>query len=222
MQLQSDRGVLKLFHLRKIKTNKPKICITSDNSAFFLIIIFVTFRVLNRNWREYLKVCYLAIFLIAIFKKKNIYIFQIKDVSFFNFTSLQISSTNNFFQFRNYNIISLYIQIIYKDLKYKNHTNFHQFFLLLSVDERLNSRPFQISPAVKINIWEPFNKKGLNFVHITNSLLPKTDELKCIANSYWDNRMKNWPYCGWSRSYGGDDGGDIASYIWKNLCFNAE
>ena len=36
---------------------------------------------------------------------------------------------------------------------------------------------------MNINIWEPLNKKDLHFLHINiNSLLPKTDELKCIAN----------------------------------------
>ena len=68
-------------------------------------------------------------------------------------------------------------------LKYKDYNNFYQFLLLLSGDVSLNPRPVQISPAVNVNIWEPLNKKGLHFLHINiNSLLPKIDELKCIAN----------------------------------------
>ena len=55
--------------------------------------------------------------------------------------------------------------------------------MLLSEDVRLNPGSVLISPAVNINIWEPLNKKGLHFFLINiNSLLPKTDELKCIAN----------------------------------------
>ena len=55
--------------------------------------------------------------------------------------------------------------------------------MLLSEDVRLNPGPVLISPAVNINIWEPLNKKGLHFFLINiNSLLPKTDELKCIAD----------------------------------------
>ena len=37
--------------------------------------------------------------------------------------------------------------------------------------------------AVNTNICEPLNKKGFHFIHIyINSLLPKIDELKCVAN----------------------------------------
>ena len=69
------------------------------------------------------------------------------------------------------------------NLKYKDYNNFHQFLLLLLGDVSLNPGPVQISPAVNINIWEPLNKKGLRFLHNNiNSLLPKIDELKWIAN----------------------------------------
>ena len=69
------------------------------------------------------------------------------------------------------------------NLKYKDYNNFYQFLLLLTGDVSLNSGPFQISPAVNTNIWEPLNKKVLHFLHINrNSLLPKTDKLKCIVN----------------------------------------
>ena len=55
--------------------------------------------------------------------------------------------------------------------------------MLLSGDISLNPGPVQISLAVTVNIWEWLNKKGLHFLHINiNSLLPKIDELKCIAN----------------------------------------
>ena len=69
------------------------------------------------------------------------------------------------------------------NLKYKDYNNFYQFILLLSGDVSLNPGPLQISPTVNFNIWEPLNKKGLHFLHINiSSLLPKTDELKCIAS----------------------------------------
>ena len=73
--------------------------------------------------------------------------------------------------------------LAFSNLKYKDYNNFYQFLLLLSGDVSLNPGPVQISPAVNVNIWEPLNKKGLHFLHINiNSLLPKIDELKCIAN----------------------------------------
>ena len=69
------------------------------------------------------------------------------------------------------------------NLKFRNYNSFYQFLLLLSGNVSLNPGPVQISPPVNINIREPFNKKGLHFLHINiNSLLPKIDELKCIAN----------------------------------------
>ena len=64
-----------------------------ENSKFFRIILFIIFRVFNRKGKGYLKLCYLAIFLIVIFSLK----FQIKDWFPFNFPSLQKCLTKEFF-----------------------------------------------------------------------------------------------------------------------------
>ena len=160
-----------------------KISITLDNNALFLVIVLVTFRVFNRKQRDHLKFSYLAIFLIVILLLK----FQIKDGFPFNFPFLKKSPTNEFFNLENYNIVSTYnipskFSLAITNLKYKDN-NFYQFLLLLSGDISLNPEPVQISLAVTVNIWEQLNKKGLHFLHINmNSLLPKIDELKCIAN----------------------------------------
>ena len=87
------RYSINIFHQRKNKSNMSKISTTSENNTFFLVIIFVIFRNFNRKRREYLKLCYLGIFLIVIFPLN----FQIKDGFHFNFTSLQKCSTNEFF-----------------------------------------------------------------------------------------------------------------------------
>ena len=166
-----------------------KISITLDNNAFFLVIVFNRiFRVFNRKRRKHLKLCYLAIFLIVILLLK----FQIKDGFPFNFTSLQKFSTNEFFNLETITLcyyiqhITLHqnlVSLAVTNPKYKDYNNFYQFLLLLSGDVSLNPRPVQISLAVNVNIWEPLNKKGLHSLHINiNSLLPKIDELKCIAN----------------------------------------
>ena len=69
------------------------------------------------------------------------------------------------------------------NLKYKNYTSFYKFLLLLSGDVSLNPGSVQRSPDISPNIWEPLNKKGLHFLHISiNSLLSKKDEIRCIAN----------------------------------------
>ena len=84
---------INIFNQIKNKSNTSKISITLDNNAFFLVIIFVIFRVFDRKRREYLKLCCLAIFLIVIYPVK----FQIKDGFSISFTSLQTCSTNEFF-----------------------------------------------------------------------------------------------------------------------------
>ena len=187
------------------------------------------------------KVGYLAMFLIVIFLLK----LQIKDGLPPNFTSLQKCSTNEFF---NLEIITSchYIQHItlhrnlvclaISNVKYRNYNSFDQFFLLLSGDVSLNPGPVQISPPVNVNIWEPFNRKGLHFLHINiNSLLPKIDELKCIANktkaatigiteSKLDHTVPdlefNFPGYDILRCDRNRNGGGVACYIRKDLCFN--
>ena len=78
-----------------------------------------------------------------------------------------------------YNIVSKFSLLGYYQSKNTNIiTIFITSFCFFQV-----SLPVQISPPVNVNIWEPLNEKGLHFVHINiNSLLPKIDELKCIAN----------------------------------------
>ena len=141
-----------------------KISVTSDNNVFFLVTIFVIFRVFNRKRREHRKLCYLVIFLVVILLLK----FQIKDGLPASFTSLQKCSTNDFFNLGTITSCH-YIQHItvffftITNLKYKVYNSFDQFPLLLSVDVSLNLEPVQISPAVNVNIWEPLNKKRFSF-----------------------------------------------------------
>ena len=73
----------------------------------FAVIIFAMSRFFKRKQREYLKLCYLAIFLLVVFLLK----LQIKNGFPFNFTSLQKSSTNEFFNLETMTI-SHYIQHI--------------------------------------------------------------------------------------------------------------
>ena len=78
--LTSDSvAIFNIFHQRKKKSDMSTVSITSDNNAFFLVIILVIFRVFNRKRRERLKLCYN--FLFAIF----LLTFQIKYGLLFNF-----------------------------------------------------------------------------------------------------------------------------------------
>ena len=209
---------INIFHRRKNKSNMSKNSIASDNNTFFLVILFVIFRVFNRKRRKYLKLCYLAMFLIVIFLLK----LQIKDGLPSNFTSLQKCSTNEFFNLETITSCH-YIQHIIlhrnlvclaiSNLKYRNYNSFYQVLFLLSGDVSLNPGPAQISPPVNVNIWEPFNKKGLHFLHINkNSLLPKINELKCI-----EINLPGYDILQCDRNR---NGGGVACYIRKDLRFN--
>ena len=146
---------INIFHQKKSSTSK--LSITSDNNAFFLVIFFIIFRVFNRKHKEYLKICYVPIFLIVIFLLK----FHIKDGFSFNFISLQKRLTN---EFLNLETIKSYYVIQHVTLHenlvclaiiqilYTNINNFYQFFLVLSRDVTPNPGPVQISPAVILNI----------------------------------------------------------------------
>ena len=175
---------INIFHQRKNKSNMSKISIALDNNVFFLVIFFVIFRVINRKRRKYLKLCYLAMFLIVIFLQIKIKVklklkviklklkLQIKDGLPSNFTSLQKCSTNEFLNLET--IASCYyiqhiilhgnlVCLAITNLKYRIYNSFYQLLLLLSGDVSLNPGPVQISPPVKVNIWEPFNKKRFAF-----------------------------------------------------------
>ena len=54
------------------------------------------------------------------------------------------------------------------NLKYRNYNSFYQYLSLLPGDVSLNPGPVQISLPVNVNIWEPFNKKGLHFLQFTS------------------------------------------------------
>ena len=108
--------------------------------------------------------------------------------------------------------------------------------MVLSGDISLNPESVQISPAVNVDIWEPFNKNGLHFIHIDiNSLLPKSDESVWIANkikaaitgiteSKLDHTVPdievNLPVYDILRCERNRNGGGFACYIRKDLCFN--
>ena len=73
--------------------------------------------------------------------------------------------------------------MVITNLKYKDYNNFYQLLLILSGDINLNPSPVQISPVMNINICKPLNEKGLHFLLVSiNSLFPKSDEPKYVAN----------------------------------------
>ena len=73
---------------------------------------------------------------------------------------------------------NLYLFPISK-IRYRYHSLFFHFLLLLSGD--INPNPGPQNDQLN-KMWEPFEKRGLHFIHINiNSLLPKIDEIRSIA-----------------------------------------
>ena len=213
-----------------------KIFIPSENNSVFLIIIFIIFRSFSRKQNKCLRSCYFSIVSLK---------FQINDCFHFNFSLLQKCSNNDFFNLetltscRHIQHITLHKNCVFlavTNLKYKNYTNFYKFLLLLSGDLSLNPGSVQRSPDISSTIWEPLNKKGLHFLHINiNSLLSKKEEIRYIANktkaaivgiteSKLDHTVPdsevNFPGYDILQCDRNRNGGGVACYIKKDLCFN--
>ena len=126
--------------------------------------------------------------------------------------------------------------LVKNGLKFNNHPMFYRFLLLLSGDLELNPGPGEIN--VSDQIWNPFKKRGLHFLHLNvNSLLPKIDELRYIVkksnaaiigiteskldDSIMDCEIGISGYdllrCDKNRN-----GGGVACYIRQNICYNTK
>ena len=129
-------------------------------ASFFNIILLLTIKLLStrsepdNKLNQNLKDC----------RKK--YFFTIETINVSNCISEQFLETNLCF---------LYLSKI----RCRKYSGFFQLLLLLSGDINPNPGP-RDSDSNKM--WEPFVKKGLHFIHVNiNSLLPKIDELRSIA-----------------------------------------
>ena len=120
-------------------------------------------------------------------------------------------------------------------LKHKNNASYFKHLLLLSGDINLNPGPPPEQPQQN-DMWLPFTKRGLHFVHINiNSLLPKIDEIRSFAqqtnvsvigitetkldNSVLDAEIKidGYDLMRWDRNR---HGGGIACYVKNGIQFN--
>ena len=69
-------------------------------------------------------------------------------------------------------------------LKYQHLKSFSHLLLLLSGDISLNPIPVHQNTLQCLNEWNVFKNRRLHFIHLSiNSLLPKIDELRYIAES---------------------------------------
>ena len=121
-------------------------------------------------------------------------------------------------------------------LKFRNHSAYHKFIILLSGDISLNPGPNQT--LLSNDIWDPFKKRGLHFLHLNvNSLLPKIDEVKYIAEksnaavigiteTKLDDSVRD-PEISINRydiirNDRNRKGGGVACYICQNICYNSK
>ena len=121
--------------------------------------------------------------------------------------------------------------------KQKKCLKFYQLLLLLSGDISLNPGPSQYQHTNRNdNLFEPFRKRGLHFLHINvNSLPSKIDELRDIVRltkpailgiteTKLDNTVPDEEINinGYSilRNDRNRNGGGVACYIRTDLCFN--
>ena len=69
-----------------------------------------------------------------------------------------------------------------KARKRMNNKSFLRILLILSGDISLNPGPVYNNQSLHSNEWNVFRSKGIHLIHLNvNSLLPKTDEIRYIA-----------------------------------------
>ena len=150
--------ILTLLYLLKQISNKNKSAHIFFNLMFFYFYITMLFlpTIKLNNELKYIKKC--------------------TKVDFFTFETIyELNNVNE-----HYGRIYISLLAISK-FKYRNHLFFiFQLLLLLSGD--INPNPGPQESQQSDTKWKLFEKKGLHFIHINiNSLLPKLDEIRSIA-----------------------------------------
>ena len=164
-------------------------------------------------------------------KYKDTDLHSCSNFEFFTIESINVCSNLTKFHLRND-----FKLLTFSKMKYKENAQFLQNILLLSGGISLNPGPNQEHQMNNEEIWSPFKKRGIHFLHVNiNSLLPKIDELRHIAkttnvsiigisetkldasvlNAEID--IDNYEIIRKDRNR---RGGGVACYIRKDICFN--
>ena len=103
------------------------------------------------------------------------------------------------------------------NFKKNKHMKFYQLLILLSGDISLNHGPCQYIPDQNKDLFEPFRKRGLHFLHINVNRLPS--KIEELDSSIPDQEVN---ISGYSilRNDRNRNGGGVACYIRADLCFN--
>ena len=217
---------------------------SSSNSNYlsFLFLLVIQILKLKRNKKASCTGFYLinCILLISIFK----FLCQSNDQSSPH-RRLKNCSSYSFFSERSLDLVndisdlqqqSYFYFLQLSKIKYKHHSLFLIYMLLLSNDITTNPGPTQNQNIFQSNnVWSPFQKRGLHISHLNiNSLLPKIDEIRNfidkaqpavfgISESKLDDSISNSEIDinGYAimRLDRNRHGGGIACYIKKEICF---
>ena len=161
---------------------------------------------------------------------------RLKDCHNSNFFSIELIKIINSINRAERNLDFCYFALSKLNFKKNKHMKFYQLLILLSGDISLNPGPCQYIPDQNKDLFEPFRKQGLQFLHINVSSLPsKIEELRNIVgrtkpavlgiieskldSSNPDQEVK---ISGYSilRNDRNRNGGGVACYIRADLCFN--
>ena len=161
---------------------------------------------------------------------------RLKDCHNSNFCSFELIMIINSINSAERHLDFCYFALSKLNFKKNKHLKFYQLLILLSGDKSLNPGPCQYIPHQNKDLFEPFRKRGLHFLHINvNSLPSKIEELRNIVgrtkpailgiteskldSSIPDQEVK---ISGYSilRNDRNRNGGCVACYIRADLCFN--
>ena len=161
---------------------------------------------------------------------------RLKDCHNSNFFSFELIKIINSINSAEIHLDFCYFALSKLNFKKNKHMKFYQLLILLSGDISLNPGPCQYIPHQNKDLFEPFRKRGLHFLHINvNSLPSKIEELRIIVgrtkpvilgiteskldSSIPDQEVK---ISGYSilRNDRNRNGGGVACYIRADLCFN--
>ena len=153
----------------------------SDNDYLFLtlpLLLFIFKLLFKKGKLGFINFLMFLLFLLslALFDNKTSYLKNCTKKHFFTYETIkELDQVSSEFLKSNLNLYAA------SKLKLKNYFTFLTFLLLLSGDINPNPGPQGTNTD---KMWEPFDKKGLHFIHINiNSLLQKIDQLKSIAQN---------------------------------------
>ena len=152
---------------------------------FFSLLKYCFFKIKVKKKSNFLCLHYffmLALICFSFTEKapRNVIEDKLISSSKINFFTIEIINMTN--QINSNELQNYFCLFTISLLKYRRSSNYLHLLLILSGDVSLNPVPPQIVLDDNFDIWSPFKKRGLHFVHLNvNSLFTKIDEMRYIA-----------------------------------------